>query len=353
MREGATGSVLLVTIRGLNPHAAWCSNYEFEDVIRQVDDVDVSSSRRLGTRRCGSGSRAAWPGGWDLDALQPRRQTGPPRARLRLARVRVHERLGPALPERHSGLAGALQDEGLLHGRVLRRARPAARSAAARLSEFDWSPSPSPAAWPPSARLAGEALSPRAPGRRRPALHAPPGRRRPRHRRAQHRTSLRAGPPGAASRIDAAAGLYYVHDTLPGALVRPSSPAEHREMLASSARRSRFFVTYPAKFGDERERRASRRSGRATSRARPPARSSSDRPRGARPSGTTSPGRTPSSRPGPTAATSGTSSRAPRSPGRDGERSRFATPSHALRRHDWGHRWRALLDSRACRRAPR
>ena len=33
--------ILLVTLRGLTTHAAWCSNFEFEDVIRSVDDVDV------------------------------------------------------------------------------------------------------------------------------------------------------------------------------------------------------------------------------------------------------------------------------------------------------------------------
>ena len=33
--------VLLVTLRRLTTHAAWCSNFEFEDVITSVDDVDV------------------------------------------------------------------------------------------------------------------------------------------------------------------------------------------------------------------------------------------------------------------------------------------------------------------------
>ena len=33
--------VLMVTLRRLNTHAAWCANYAFEDVIRSVDDVDM------------------------------------------------------------------------------------------------------------------------------------------------------------------------------------------------------------------------------------------------------------------------------------------------------------------------
>src|SRR5687767_6099643 len=36
-----TARVLMPTLRRLNAQAAWCSNYEFEDVIRQVDEVDV------------------------------------------------------------------------------------------------------------------------------------------------------------------------------------------------------------------------------------------------------------------------------------------------------------------------
>ena len=33
--------VCIVSLRGINKHAAWCSNYEFEDVIAGVDDVDI------------------------------------------------------------------------------------------------------------------------------------------------------------------------------------------------------------------------------------------------------------------------------------------------------------------------
>jgi hypothetical protein len=49
--------------------------------------------------------------------------------------------------------------------------------------------------------------------------------------------------------LTAARGLFYLHDTIPGSLVRPTNPAQHRDMLANSAKRSRYFVTYPAKFG--------------------------------------------------------------------------------------------------------
>jgi len=55
----------------------------------------------------------------------------------------------------------------------------------------------------------------------------------------------------ALRRLAAARDFFYLYDTLPSPLVRPSNPIEHREMLASAARVSRFFITYPAKFGDD------------------------------------------------------------------------------------------------------
>jgi hypothetical protein len=65
----------------------------------------------------------------------------------------------------------------------------------------------------------------------------------------------RAEPVHDALRARAADRAFFYHfDTLPGALVRPSNPAQHREMLAHSARRSHCFVTYPAKFGVDDER---------------------------------------------------------------------------------------------------
>ena len=33
--------VCIVSLRGINKHAVWCSNYEFEDVITDIDNVDI------------------------------------------------------------------------------------------------------------------------------------------------------------------------------------------------------------------------------------------------------------------------------------------------------------------------
>jgi hypothetical protein len=66
----------------------------------------------------------------------------------------------------------------------------------------------------------------------------------------------------ALRRLAATREFFYLHDTLPASLVRPPNPVEHREMLASAARVSRFFVTYPAKFGDDEPHGQSEVGGR-------------------------------------------------------------------------------------------
>jgi hypothetical protein len=41
--------------------------------------------------------------------------------------------------------------------------------------------------------------------------------------------------------------IFYIYDTIPGTFVKPKDYREHRELYANIAKRSRFFVTYPAK----------------------------------------------------------------------------------------------------------
>jgi Glycosyl transferases group 1 len=40
-RRPGSARVCIVSLRGVSKHAAWCSNYEFEDVVASVDDVDM------------------------------------------------------------------------------------------------------------------------------------------------------------------------------------------------------------------------------------------------------------------------------------------------------------------------
>jgi hypothetical protein len=47
--------------------------------------------------------------------------------------------------------------------------------------------------------------------------------------------------------------LFYIYDTIPGLLVQPRDHVEHRDMIANCGKRSRFFVSYPAKVGCDNE----------------------------------------------------------------------------------------------------
>ena len=41
--------------------------------------------------------------------------------------------------------------------------------------------------------------------------------------------------------------IFYIYDTIPGRMLQPSDYAQHRDLVAGIAKRSRFFVAYPAK----------------------------------------------------------------------------------------------------------
>jgi glycosyltransferase involved in cell wall biosynthesis len=250
---GKPPRTLLVTIRRLAAQAAWCSNYEFEDVISAVDDVDVlelSPSRWAPVRRRLSQSLAYRgvtarlnPGAargalardydllvfvgmnaWDVLFLNavPGWRT---RCRTRICYLAEfyagqEGELGPLL----RGLAGFD-----VVAQAFRSGTAALERATGRrchhlplaVDAVRFSPFPSPPA---------RVIDVLSVGRRSEPLH-------------QALRSL------ARSR-----GHYYVFDTIPGRHVVPARPAEHREMFASQAKRSRLFVAYPAKFGDQENR---------------------------------------------------------------------------------------------------
>jgi spore maturation protein CgeB len=255
-QTAGTARVLMPTLRQVNPHAAWCSNYEFEDVIRGVDDVDVVElqpeatfafrqriARSLAWRHWHPAVMRLNPGVrtvqvsreydlfvfvcmnvWDL---------------LYLNAIRGwRERCGVKvcfMVEFYSGLA----DE---YAHLLRP-----------LAAFDHvvqAFSGSVAAMERSTGKACHHLPLAADAMRFTPYPDPPARvidvmSMGRRSEPVHQALLE---------LTAARGLFYLYDTIPGPLVRPSNPAQHRDMLANSAKRSRFFVTYPAKFGDQENR---------------------------------------------------------------------------------------------------
>jgi hypothetical protein len=342
-RAGAA-RVLLVSIRQLNPHAAWCSNYEFEDVIREVDDVDVLELRRVPrfALRQRVARSLAWRGRyaafsrlnpgvqpvrlerdydllvfvcmnvWDLLYLNAVRGW---RARAKV-KVCYMVELYTGFAQRHEHLvrrlaefdhvvqsfAGNVATVGRIVGRPCHHV-----PLAADVRRF--TPYPDPP------RRVIDVLSV---GRRAEPVHR------------------------ALLRVAAARGLFYLHDTIPGPLVRPSSCREHRDMLANAARRSRFFVAYPAKFGDEEsqgELEVGARYFEGTA------------------AGAVLLGQAPTAAsfrhdfPWPDAVVEARAdggdveAALARFDGRPGELERLGArnATAALRRHDWGHRWQSLL----------
>jgi hypothetical protein len=47
---------------------------------------------------------------------------------------------------------------------------------------------------------------------------------------------------------------FYIYDTIPGMLIQPADHRQHRDLFANLAKRSRFFVTYPAKVENDESR---------------------------------------------------------------------------------------------------
>ena len=338
--EPSRGLVLQLRVRGRHP--------------RQVDDVDLLELSRRAASSCASGWPGASPGAGGTSSIrapEPRGEAGHPGPRLRPDGVRLHERVGPPLPERHSRLEQRCRVKVCYMVEFyagLPRARPpppAARGFRPRR----------PVLLRAASTTVGaghrQALPPRPARRRRAALHAlsraaATGDRRPqRGRRSEpvHQALLR---------LAAARGVFYLHDTIPGSLVRPTSPAEHRDMLAQLRQAEPLLRHLPGQVRRRREPGASRRSGPATSRGRPRARCSSARRRPRRPSATTSPGPTrcieARADGGDVADVLARSSSAPTESTGSGTRNAVA----ALRRHDWAHRWQSILQIAGAEPAP-
>ena len=249
---GTPARVLLVTIRRLNPHAAWCSIYEFEDVIRAVDDVDLLElepascfeqrqrlARSLAWRGWHSSFAHLNPGvkpvtlghdydllvfvcmnAWDLLYLNAIRDWA--RCKVKVCYM-VEFYAGLAEKYHHllqllggfDAVAHAFSGSVAAVGRIT--GRPCHHLPLA-VDVRRFTPYPEPP------RRVIDVLSV---GRRSEAVHQ------------------------ALLHLAAARRVFYLYDTIPGALVQPSRPDEHRDMLANSAKRSRFFIAYPAKFGDD------------------------------------------------------------------------------------------------------
>ena len=256
VRGGSTARTLVPSLRGVNAQVGWCSNYEFEDVVASVDDVELLTLQPAGhfALRQRVARTVAWraphpafmrinPGiqpvtldrdydlffftcmnPWDLLYLNAIRGWQD-RCRVKVCfMVEFYSawtdefghflRLLESFDHLALSFAGSVDSVGRVASVPTRHV-----PLAADVRRFT--------PWPASAPRVIDVLSV---GRRSEPVHE------------------------ALLGLARSQGIYYVHDTLPGSRMHPTSPSEHRDMYARSAKRSRLFVTYPAKFGDDESR---------------------------------------------------------------------------------------------------
>ena len=243
--------VLMPTLRRINSHAAWCGIYEFEDVIRKVDDVQLLELEQ---------------GEW----FAPRH---------RIARSLAWHGRHPALAGMNPGLKPVVVDRDydllvfvcmnvwdLLYLNAIHDWQSRCRVKVCYMAEFY---SGQASQYDHLLRtLAGfdhvlTSFSGSAPAVTRaigkPCKHVPfatdvlrftPFPKPPRRVIDVYSIGGRSAPVHEALlQLVATRDLFYVYDTIPSALVQPSSVKQHRDLLANCAKRSRFFVAYEAKFG--------------------------------------------------------------------------------------------------------
>lgn len=245
--------ILLVTLRRVNTHAAWCTNYAFEDVIRSVDDVDMleldpgphfelrqhvarSIAWRIRYRAFADVNPGVKPvklnrdydvfvfvcmNVWDLLYLNAiaNWQT---RCKVKLCYM-VEIYAGQVAELQH--LLRRLQDFDQIFcscagsvDAISRIVNKPCHHVPLAVDVLRFTPYPKPPA---------RVIDVFSIGRRCEPVHQ------------------------ALRRLAAARDFFYLYDTVPSPLIRPSNPIEHREMLASAARVSRFYISFPAKFGDD------------------------------------------------------------------------------------------------------
>ena len=246
--------VCVVSLRDVNRHVAWASNYEFEDVVCEVDGVDLlrlqpgwAYSRREWLAR-----RLAWRpllhqlGGLVSAGLQPITLDKDydvfvflctnPMDLVYLNAVRGwKERCKTRICFIGEFYAGWLREYAVLLGlltsfdhimlsfsgsveAVKTLTRRMCHHVPVGVDALRFSPFPDPPArW----------IDVYSVGRRSEATHE---------------TLLTI-----AKRDE----IFYVYDTLPGLLLQPRDFRQHRDLVANFAKRSRFFVTFPAMLEDE------------------------------------------------------------------------------------------------------
>jgi hypothetical protein len=332
------------TLRHVNSHAAWCVIYECEDVARAVDDVELLELQqaRWFAQRHRAARSLAWHG------RHPAFNT-------------MNPGLKPEVLDRDYDLFVfvCMNVWDLLYLNAIRDWQSRCRvkvcflaefytAQAAQydhflrtLSRFDHVLTSFSSSAPAISRAIGKTVHyvPFATD----ALRFTPWPKPPRRVIDVFSIGSRSGPVHEALlRLGTAQDLFYVYDTIPSSLVKPSSPKQHRDLLAACAKRSRFFVAYEAKIKNTETQGQSEVGARYFE---------------GMAAGAILLGRAPTVSEFRTlfpwedavveVATDGCDVEAVLDgfAGRQGEMERLSARNalNALRRHDWGHRWRSIL----------
>ncbi len=249
--------VCLASMRGTRKLASWCSNYEFEDVIASVDDVDLVTL---------SPGRGFGPREWLVRRLGWR-----PGVRQLAAKMNPGLRVQSLDKDYEVFAFVCMHPSDLIYLNCLRGWKDRSKIKICYMVEFY-------AGWLQEyafhlGLLADFDHVMLCFGGSVQAVHGLIGK--PVHHVALAVDALRFTPfPNPPARVvdiysmgrrsepihqallnmAARREAFYVYDTIPGLLIQPMDYRQHRDLVANFAKRSRFFVAYPAKVEDDETR---------------------------------------------------------------------------------------------------
>jgi hypothetical protein len=242
--------VCLVSLRGVNRLAGWCSNYEFEDVISQIDNVDLLPME---------GGRAFRSREWVVKRLiwRPGLRRAVPHLNPGLKPIRLEKDydlfayvcMNPSDLIYLSGVSGWKERCRVkvvymveFYGGWLKEYEHHLKL----LHDFDHVCLCFGGSVETVQKLIG-----------RPCHHVPLGADvlrftpfpNPPARSVDVYSMGRRSEPAHRALLEMArrGQAFYIYDTIPGLLLQPRDHNQHRDLVANLAKRSRFFITFPAK----------------------------------------------------------------------------------------------------------